>query len=251
MHSSSSSPPTQSGNSTKTPGVSAGPGWLRLEPSWLRSPRQRTFWPRPFFQSLLFHRLFVTRLADWLSLPRHPLFVTIGLCLVLAGSCGWRPSSSSTATSSPAETATVEFVIDGDTVDLIIDGQEERVRLIGIDTPETKARDTPIQCFGEEASAALRGLLPIGSTVRIERDDEPRDRFGRLLLYLYRVDDDLFINRWMVENGFANAVSYRPNITFEAEFRAVEAEAQSAGRGLWASCDGPDQPLDDLTGSSD
>lgn len=149
------------------------------------------------------------------------------------------------------ETATVEYVIDGDTVDLIIDGQEVRVRLIGIDTPETKARDTPVQCFGEEASEALRGLLPIGSSVRIERDDEPRDRFGRLLLYLYRTDDDLFINRWMVENGFASAVSYRPNISFEAEFAVLEAEAQSAGRGLWSSCDGPDQPLGDLTDTTD
>ncbi len=134
---------------------------------------------------------------------------------------------------------------------MIIDGQEERVRLIGIDTPETVARDTPIQCFGAEASAALEGLLPVGSTVRIERDDEPRDRFGRLLLYLYRADDGLFVNRWMVENGFASAVSYRPNTTFETEFASVEAEAQAAGRGLWATCDGPDQPLDQAPGDAD
>ena len=142
-------------------------------------------------------------------------------------------------------------MIDGDTIDLIIDGQEERVRLIGIDTPETVSRDTPVQCFGAEASAALEGLLPVGTVVRIERDDEPRDRFGRLLLYVYREDDGLFVNRWMVENGFASAVSYRPNTTFEAEFATLESGARDAQRGLWATCDGPDQPLDEVPPSDD
>lgn len=205
--------------------------------------------------------------TDWLSLPKQLhgsrgrlsaairlrllLVAALSLTGFLAGSCGWRPSASAPTEPRPLETATVEFVIDGDTVDLIIDGQEERVRLIGIDTPETVARDTPIQCFGAEASSALAGLLPVGSAVRIERDDEPRDRFGRLLLYVYRAEDDLFINRWMVENGFANAVSYRPNTTFEVEFAKFEAEAQAAGRGLWATCDGPDQPLDEVPQPAD
>lgn len=141
-------------------------------------------------------------------------------------------------------TAVVEFVVDGDTVDLVIAGEEERVRLIGIDSPESVSRDVPVQCFGPEASDALTGLLPPGTEVRIERDREARDRFGRLLLYLYRVDDDLFVNRWLVEQGFADTLFFEPNTTFEGSFTTARNEARDAGRGLWGVCDGPDQPLE-------
>jgi len=143
-----------------------------------------------------------------------------------------------------AGTATVEFVIDGDTVDLIIAGEEERVRLIGIDTPESVSRDVPVQCFGAEASEALTGLLPPGTDVRIERDAEVRDRFGRLLLYVYRSDDDLFVNEWMIEQGFADTLFFEPNTTFEGPFTRTRNDARADGRGLWSACDGPDQPLE-------
>ncbi len=158
-------------------------------------------------------------------------------------------SDSSPAPSAPRVTqnAVVEFVVDGDTVDLTIDGVSERVRLIGIDTPETVNRQTPEQCYGAEASAALRELLPVGTTVRVERDKDIRDRFGRLLLYVYRADDDVFINRWMVENGYATAISYRPNTAFEEEFARIERQATADQLGLWGACDGPDQPLDPET----
>lgn len=153
------------------------------------------------------------------------------------------PAEDASAPSDPGS-ATVEFVIDGDTVDLIIDGQEERVRLIGIDTPESVSRDVPVQCFGAEASDALTGLLPPGTDVRIERDAEARDRFGRLLLYLYRADDDLFVNRWMLEQGFADTLFFEPNTSFEGPFTRVRNDARADGRGLWSACDGPDQPLE-------
>lgn len=146
--------------------------------------------------------------------------------------------------SAGADTAEVDYVVDGDTVDLIIDGRAERVRLIGIDTPESVSREVPVQCFGAEASEALRGLLPEGTAVRVERDDEPRDRFGRLLLYLHRSDDELFINRWLIEQGFADVLFFEPNTTFESAFTSARNEARAAGRGLWSACDGPDQPLE-------
>lgn len=153
-------------------------------------------------------------------------------------------TTSDAPTVSPAGVATIEWVIDGDTVDLMIAGEQERVRLIGIDTPESVSRDTPIQCFGAEASMALKGLLPVGSEVRIERDAEPRDRFGRLLLYLYRAEDDLFVNQWLVANGFADTLFFEPNTTYRSSFTDLRNQARSAALGLWASCDGPDQPLD-------
>lgn len=143
-----------------------------------------------------------------------------------------------------AGSAVVGYVVDGDTVDLLIGGEDERVRLIGIDTPETVSRDVPVQCFGAEASAALTGLLPPGTVVRIERDQEARDRFGRLLLYLYRAEDGLFVNQWLVEQGFADTMFFEPNTTFEGPFTRVRNDARAEGRGLWAACDGPDQPLE-------
>jgi len=142
-----------------------------------------------------------------------------------------------------AEFGEVEWVVDGDTVDLIVQGEQERVRLIGIDTPESVSRDTPIQCFGAEASTALKGLLPVGTQVRVVRDEEPRDRFGRLLLYVYRAEDDLFINEWLVANGYADTLFFEPNTTYRSSFTDLRDMARDAPLGLWAQCDGPDQPL--------
>lgn len=162
--------------------------------------------------------------------------------LVAALLCGCPASANDTPTL--PDDAVVEFVIDGDTVDISVGGERERVRLIGIDTPESVSRSVPVQCFGREASDALTGLLPPGTAVRIERDDEARDRFGRLLLYVYRAEDDLFINAWMIEQGFADTLFFEPNTTFEGPFTRARNDARAANLGLWGSCDGPDQPLE-------
>ncbi len=140
--------------------------------------------------------------------------------------------------------ATVVRVIDGDTVELSIGEVTERARLLGIDAPESVSPKVPDQCFGAEASQALHDLLPPGSEVRIERDAESRDRYGRLLLYLYRADDGLFVNQWMLESGLADAMAFEPNTTFAVPFEAVRSQAETAGTGLWGRCDGPDQPLE-------
>ena len=137
----------------------------------------------------------------------------------------------------------VVYVVDGDTLDIEIDGQIERVRLIGIDTPETVSRSVPVQCFGAEASKALLGLVPPGSAVKLERGPEARDRYGRLLLYVYRQSDGLFVNQWMIEGGFAESVSYAPNDGLAVQFDRARDKARAEHRGLWGACDGPDQPL--------
>ena len=171
------------------------------------------------------------------------LATTAGLLAITAGSlllgCG-----STAPEQAAAGTATVVHVVDGDTVDLEIGGSIERVRLLGIDTPESVSRQTPVQCFGAEATSALEGLLPPETSLNIERDIEAHDRYGRLLLYVYRSIDGLFINEWMVRAGFANAVSYPPNDRLDARFGRSEALARQAGDGLWSQCDGPDQPLE-------
>ena len=145
-------------------------------------------------------------------------------------------TTESESVSSTAADATVEDVVDGDTVDLILDGRSERVRLIGVDTPETKKPDTPIECFGLEASAFTAELLPVGTPVRLERDIVGRDDYGRLLAYVYRADDGIFVNYELVRQGFATPLSIEPNTTYEAVFVDAAIAAETDDIGLWASC---------------
>lgn len=142
--------------------------------------------------------------------------------------------------SADAGEGVVVRVIDGDTVDVDVGGTEERVRLIGVDTPESVAPDRPVQCFGAEASARTAELLPAGTAVRLERDEVSRDRYDRLLAYVYRVDDELLVNLDLIEGGFADAVTYGDNEALYDTFVAAESTARADGVGLWSVCGGPD-----------
>jgi micrococcal nuclease len=138
----------------------------------------------------------------------------------------------------------VAELTDGDTLVLSLSGRDEKVRLVGIDTPETKKPGTPVECFGHEASTRLAELVPVGTDVRIERDAEARDRYGRLLAYVYRRSDNLFVNLAMVRDGYAGQLTIAPNTTYAAEFSAAEREARSDQRGLWPQCGGNHEPAD-------
>ncbi len=140
--------------------------------------------------------------------------------------------------------ATVLRIVDGDTIVVDLDGTEERVRLIGIDTPESVAEDRPDQCYGKEASDELSRLIPPGTALVLERDVEPRDQYGRLLAYVHRAVDDLFINEVLVRDGFAGTLTYPPNDAYAEAFRSLEASARQNGTGLWGACGGPDEPLE-------
>lgn len=129
-------------------------------------------------------------------------------------------------------------IVDGDTIVVLISGRNERVRLIGIDTPESVKPNTPVECFALEASARMKTLLPPGSGVKLVRDVELRDRYGRLLAYVYRASDNLFVNLSLVNDGYASAYTYPPNVAHTAEFVGAAAEARDAGRGLWSRCPG-------------
>ena len=142
----------------------------------------------------------------------------------------------SSATSG-AEAITVERVVDGDTIDVRVGGRVERVRLTGIDTPEIAHRPEDVaECFADEAAAFTTSLVPIGTVVRLERDVVGRDDYGRLLAYVYRVDDGVFVNWEVVRHGFALPLSIPPNEAMaEAIVHAARA-AQADGAGLWTAC---------------
>ena len=144
-----------------------------------------------------------------------------------------------TTTSEPGSlspNAVIDYVIDGDTVDVIIDGREERIRLIGIDTPETKKRNSPIECFGPEASAFTELLLPVGTPVYIERDIVNRDDYGRILGYVYRANDGIFVNYELMRQGFAQPMSIPPNDAFAELFADAARAAEADNAGIWAAC---------------
>ncbi len=151
------------------------------------------------------------------------------------------PVAASTDVQTPQDSgapAIVERVVDGDTVIVILGGREERIRLIGIDTPETKKPDSPIECFGPEASDRLHALLPEGADVRLLRDVEERDDYDRMLAYLFLPTGD-FVNLRMVTEGFATVLRIEPNTTFAPDFAAAQAAARRTRIGMWGACPDP------------
>jgi micrococcal nuclease len=132
--------------------------------------------------------------------------------------------------------ASVIEVIDGDTIVVRVGGRRETARLIGIDTPETKHPTKPVQCYGPEASGRLAALLPPGTEVALHRDAEARDAFDRLLVYVVRSADGLFVNDALVAEGYADARSIEPNTTHDRALAATESRARAAGAGMWAAC---------------
>jgi micrococcal nuclease len=130
-------------------------------------------------------------------------------------------------------TVVVTRVVDGDTVEVQLDGVEEDVRYIGVDTPETVKPGEPVQCFGPQASAFNHRLVE-GKRVRLVFGAERRDVYGRLLAYVYL--DGRFVNAELVRRGLARTLTIPPNDRFAAELKRLEIAAARAGRGLWGAC---------------
>lgn len=165
---------------------------------------------------------------------RRAVIPLVLIAVLLLGGC----STFGRGRSAPAGAATVVRVVDGDTVDVRLGRRAETTRLLGIDTPETVDPDEPVGCFGPEASARTKELLPKGTAVRLARDVEARDRYGRLLVYVTRERDDLFVNESLLVDGFARPLSIAPNEGLRAELARASATARAAGRGLWGACPG-------------
>ena len=122
-------------------------------------------------------------------------------------------------------------VIDGDTVEINYDEQAVSVRLIGVDTPETVHPNQPVEAYGREASSFTKNLL-LGESVYLRFDTERQDRYGRLLAYLYRVPDGLFVNLEIVRQGYGHAYTRFPFKHMEL-FKHYGNQARTAGKGLW------------------
>lgn len=128
------------------------------------------------------------------------------------------------------KTYLVTRVIDGDTIE--IEGGQ-RVRYIGIDTPETVDPRKAVQCFGQEASSKNKELIA-GKQVKLEKDVSETDRYGRLLRYVWV--GDIFVNDFLVRQGYAHASSYPPDVKYQQQFTQAQQEAINNNKGLWSSC---------------
>jgi micrococcal nuclease len=126
-------------------------------------------------------------------------------------------------------------VVDGDTIHVKVDGRDETVRYIGVDTPESVKPGAPVECFAKRASAFNHRFVD-GEKVRLVRDAEARDRYGRLLAYVYRVRDKRFVNAALVRRGYAVPLTIPPNVAHAKQFRKLASAARRARRGLWSSC---------------
>jgi len=136
------------------------------------------------------------------------------------------------ASQSNSAVVQVVRVIDGDTIQVCcIFGDREKVRYIGINTPEIHHPMKGIEPFGKEAAEANRKLVD-GKTVRLEFDVQQVDRYNRLLAYVY-LEDDTFVNAWLVEHGFAQVMTVPPNVKHQELFLKLQREAREKGRGLW------------------
>lgn len=139
-------------------------------------------------------------------------------------------ASNSGVLSGQSESIQVARVIDGDTIEL---KNGNKVRYIGIDTPETSDPRTGIQCFGREAYERNRQLVE-NAYITLEKDVSETDRYGRLLRYVYK--DGVMVNELLVKEGFARSSSYPPDVAHQDLFRTAEAAARVEGVGLWGTC---------------
>ncbi len=134
----------------------------------------------------------------------------------------------------------VTKVVDGDTVRVEINGVDETVRLIGINTPESVDPRKPVQCFGKEASNYMKDLAQ-NKLVNLEYDDSQslRDTYDRLLAYIY-LEDGQMLNRKMIADGYAYEYTYLTPYKYQKEFRDLQTLARTSSRGLWSedTCNG-------------
>lgn len=128
----------------------------------------------------------------------------------------------------------VTKVTDGDTLHILMNGKDEKVRLIGINTPETVDPRRTVECFGKEASARMKDLAG-GKIVKLEYDESQnvRDAYDRILAYVY-LEDGQMLNRKMIAEGYAYEYTYLKPYKYQTEFRELQNLARTSKRGLWA-----------------
>jgi micrococcal nuclease len=162
------------------------------------------------------------------------VLLIVGLLAIGVRGCGEDGDGGRKQGRDGAVRAEVVDVVDGDTIEVEIDGEVEDVRYIGVDTPESVTPGEPVECYGEAASEENERLVA-GETVRLVFDAERRDRYGRLLAYVHA--GDAFVNGELVEGGFARTLEIEPNTSRAETLGRLEAAAGREGRGLWAACE--------------
>jgi|SRR3989344_1975561 len=132
----------------------------------------------------------------------------------------------------------VTKVVDGDTIEVDMGGQLKKVRLLEIDTPETKDPRRPVGCFGKEAYMENKRLVE-GKEVILQKDISETDKYNRLLRYIYLPLKDgnfLFVNDYLVRQGYATVLTYPPDVKFSERLLLAQEEAKREKRGLWGRC---------------
>ncbi len=157
---------------------------------------------------------------------RPPALIAVSLIILISAFMAYRAAGCGCAKQGAY---LVKQAVDGDTI-LLATG--ERVRYIGINTPETKHPHKGIEAYGEEAARFNKKLVE-GKWVTLEFDAQKRDRYGRLLAYVYV--DGMFVNAKLVEDGYAQVYTFPPNVKHAELFIRLQRGARGAGRGLWAA----------------
>ena len=131
----------------------------------------------------------------------------------------------------------VQKVVDGDTLYIKKDGKEVKVRLIGVDAPESvapAASGKENTKEGEKAAAFLKDMID-GKNIYLEYDLDNYDQYGRLLAYVYKSDQETMVQRVLLSEGYAMVVTYQPNVKYADEFVELQRHARSAGKGFWGT----------------
>ncbi|MEN9524178.1 MAG: hypothetical protein RL536_247 [Candidatus Parcubacteria bacterium] len=175
---------------------------------------------------------------------KYKKVVTIVIVLILLCVPGYYAIYSATViTIDGNKSYHVEYVLDGDTFKVKVGSHIVTVRMLGIDTPESVDPRKQVQCYGQEASLETKNLL-MGKNVRLTLNPnrEEKDKYGRYLAYVYlrsgaNEETDLFVNEFLLKNGYAREYTYGKTYMYQEEFKKIENDAKEAGRGLWGACE--------------
>jgi endonuclease YncB( thermonuclease family) len=165
------------------------------------------------------------------------LVLFISLFIYFAQQQGWLDSAGKAVESNQPGLYPVSHYVDGDTITVNMNGKDETIRFVGVDTPETHKPNTPVQCYGPAAAAYTKNLISTaGGKVRLASDPEStnRDRYDRLLRYVY-VPDGRLVNQELIKNGYGFYYPYFP-FTKSKEFEAAQKSAMAGSKGLWGNC---------------
>jgi micrococcal nuclease len=167
--------------------------------------------------------------------PLGLIIIGLLIALIIMQRTSWKHTISQTLQRGQPGLYSVNHFVDGDTIAVNMNGKVEKVRLIGVDTPETHKPNTPVQCYGPAAAAFTKTTVG-NSRVRLVSDSlsTDRDRYGRLLRYVY-LPDGSDLDEKLIENGYGFYYPYFPFSKSET-FAAAEQSAMATKKGLWAKC---------------